>query len=118
MRRGAADCRKCPAVHATAPINAKMTMATLKRLRRGSNARYSSIINRYFYRNGQLGITLSPTVKRLNVICVLKCRLLAPNGHPNALSRCPPSGVKRTSVELSEMSAFEQLRRGRVARML
>jgi hypothetical protein len=36
-----------------------------------------------------------------------RCRLLALSGHPNVLSRCPLSGVKRTSAAADPMSAFD-----------
>jgi len=36
---------------------------------------------------------------------------MALNGHPNALGRCPLLGVKRTSIELGEMSAYDPYRK-------
>ena len=35
---------------------------------------------------------------------------MALNGHLNALGRCPLSGVKRTSIDPGEMSAFDPKR--------
>ncbi len=38
------------------------------------------------------------------------CPLLPLNGHPRCLGECPLSGVKRTSLALSQMSAFDPKR--------
>ena len=52
---------------------------------------------------------------RATSFCTHKCcctcsrRLMAHNGHPNALSRCPLSGEYRTSFELSVRSAYDPL---------
>ena len=41
---------------------------------------------------------------------MIQCLLLAQSGHHDSADRCPLSGVKRTSVELSEMSASDPKR--------
>jgi hypothetical protein len=43
-------------------------------------------------------------------VCRHECPLLALCGHPNTLSRCPLLGVKRTSLRLAGMSAFDPKR--------
>src|SRR5947207_1098934 len=67
-----------------------MTTATLKRLRRDNNARFSSVISRHFYRNSQPRNYFSPTEGSM---LFLRCKMSL-------------LGTKRTWPDVRLESAF------------